>query len=107
MEPFDDQPLGERPHIAVFSSDKVGNFVVITPLLRGLRQKYPGCAIDFFGGEITRDFEEACPYIDARCSLYGGEPGDFLPSVCPNFCSRGARRRGHTRWRSTATSSAN
>lgn len=76
VERFDDQPLGERPHIAVFSSDKVGNFVVTTPLLRGLRAKYPGCAIDFFGGEITRDFEEACPYIDARCSLYGDVPGE-------------------------------
>lgn len=78
MERFDDQPLGARPHIAVFSSDKVGNFVVLTPLLRGLCRKYPGCAIDFFGGEITRDFEEGSPYIDARCSLYGGDPGDFL-----------------------------
>lgn len=78
MEPFADQPLGERPHIAVFSSDKVGNFVVITPLLRGLHQKYPDCVVDFFGGEITRDLEEACPYITARCSLYGGEHGAFL-----------------------------
>jgi len=78
MERFDDQPLGDRPHIAVFSSDKVGNFVVITPLLRGLRRKYPGCAIDFFGGEITRDFEECSPYIAARFSLYGGPPADFL-----------------------------
>ncbi len=78
MEHFDDQPLGTRPHIAVFTSDKVGNFVVITPLLRGLRRKYPDCTLDFFGGEITRDFEEGCPYIDARCSLYGGDPAAFL-----------------------------
>jgi len=76
VERFDDQPLGDRPHIAVFSSDKVGNFVVTTPLLRGLRAKYPGCVVDFFGGEITRDFEEACPHIDARCSLYGELPGE-------------------------------
>ncbi len=88
MEPFDDQPLGERPHIAVFSSDKVGNFVVITPLLRGLRHKYPGCVIDFFGGEITRDFEEACPYIAARCSLYGGEPGAFLERLTTFLAAR-------------------
>lgn len=76
MERFDDQPLGARPHIAVFSSDKVGNFVVTTPLLRGLREKYPDSVIDFFGGEITRDFEEACPYIAARCSLYGATAAD-------------------------------
>src|SRR5436190_23924589 len=78
MERFDDQPLRLRPHIAVFSGDKPGNFVVTTPLLRGLHEKYPGCVVAFFGGEITRDFEEACPYIAARCSLYGGAPDEFL-----------------------------
>src|SRR5437763_7163538 len=79
MERFADQPLRTRPHIAVFSGDKPGNFVVTTPLLRGLHEKYPGCVLDFFGGEITRDFEEACPYIAARCSLYGeGAHEDFF-----------------------------
>lgn len=77
MERFADQPLGERPHIAVFGSDKVGNFVVTTPLLRGLKEKYPGCTLDFFGGETTRDLEERCPYIDARFALYG-ERDDYL-----------------------------
>lgn len=77
MERFADQPLGERPHIAVFGSDKVGNFVVTTPLLRGLKEKYPGCTLDFFGGETTEDLEAACPYIDARFSLYG-ERDDYL-----------------------------
>jgi ADP-heptose:LPS heptosyltransferase len=77
MERFTDQPLGPSPHIAVFGSDKVGNFVVTTPLLRGLKQKYPNCTLDFFGGETTRDLEEGCPYIDARFALYG-EREDYL-----------------------------
>ncbi len=77
MERFIDQPLGARPHIAVFGSDKVGNFVVTTPLLRGLKEKYPGAVLDFFGGETTRDLEDRCPYIDARFSLYG-EREDYL-----------------------------
>jgi ADP-heptose:LPS heptosyltransferase len=77
MERFTDQPLGLQPHIAVFGSDKVGNFVVTTPLLRGLTEKYPGCTLDFFGGETTRDLEAACPYINARFSLYG-ERDDYL-----------------------------
>lgn len=80
MERFTDQPLGPRPHIAVFGSDKVGNFVVTTPLLRGLKEKYPGCALDFFGGETTRDLEERCPYIDARFALYG-ERDDYLAEL--------------------------
>lgn len=77
MERFIDQSLGERPHLAVFGSDKLGNFVLTTPLLRGLRAKYPGCTLDFFGGETTRELESGCPFIDARFSLYGARP-DYL-----------------------------
>ncbi len=80
MERFTDQPLGERPHVAVFGSDKVGNFVLTTPLLRGLKEKYPGATLDFFGGATTSDLEAACPYIDARFSLYG-EREDYLGAL--------------------------
>lgn len=74
MERFTDQPLGPRPHLAVFGSDKVGNFVLTTPLLRGLKEKYPDATLDFFGGETTADLEAHCPFIDARFSLYGERP---------------------------------
>ncbi len=80
MERFTDQPLGPRPHIAVFGSDKVGNFVLTTPLLRGLKEKYPAATLDFFGGATTHDLEAACPYIDARFSLYG-EREDYLGAL--------------------------
>jgi heptosyltransferase III len=80
MERFTDQPLGPRPHIAVFGSDKVGNFVLTTPLLRGLKEKYPGATLDFFGGETTRELEAGCPYVDARFSLYGERP-DYLADL--------------------------
>jgi ADP-heptose:LPS heptosyltransferase len=71
MQRFDDQPLRERPHLAVLFQDKLGGFVVTTPLLRGLKEKYPGATIDYFGGERTAELEAACPYIDRRYSLYG------------------------------------
>jgi len=74
MQRFTDQPLGARPHLAVFGSDKVGNFVLTTPLLRGLKEKYSGATLDFFGGETTADLESGCPYVDARFSLYGERP---------------------------------
>jgi ADP-heptose:LPS heptosyltransferase len=77
MKTFANQPLRPRSHIAVFSSSKVGNFVIITPLLRGLKEKYPDCTLDFFGSEITKDFETHCPYIDWRFSIYT-EREDFL-----------------------------
>jgi len=80
VERFADQPLPDRPHIAVFSSSKVGNFVVTTPLLRGLKEKYTGATLDFFGSDVTRDFEENCPYIDFRFSLYSDRE-DFLPAL--------------------------
>jgi ADP-heptose:LPS heptosyltransferase len=70
MQVFVNQPLRSNPHLAVFGSNKVGNFVVIMPLLRGLKEKYPDCTIDFFGSEATRQFEIHCPYIDWRFSLY-------------------------------------
>src|SRR5215213_210524 len=74
MQRFTNQPLGARPHLAVFGSDKVGNFVLTTPLLRGLKEKYPRATLDFFGGETTCDLEAGCPYVDARFSLYGERP---------------------------------
>jgi heptosyltransferase-3 len=80
MEIFTNQPLRSAPHIAVLSSSKVGNFVVITPLLRGLKEKYPNCILDFFGSEITKDFEKNSSYIDWRFSLYSKED-DFLESL--------------------------
>jgi len=74
LQIFSDQPLRPRPHIAIFSSTKVGNFVVITPLLRGIKEKYPDCTLDFFGSEVTQDFETQSPYIDWRFSLYNNHP---------------------------------
>jgi heptosyltransferase-3 len=71
MEWFNDQPLRPRPHIAVLFYDALGDFVIITPLLRGLKEKYPDCTLDYFSGERTRELEEALPYIDARFSVFG------------------------------------
>ncbi len=80
MQIFVDQALRSHPHIAVFGSSKVGNFVVITPLLRGLKEKYPDCTLDFFGSDVTKDFEKYCPYIDWRFSIYS-ERDDFLQEL--------------------------
>lgn len=75
MEQFRDQPLRPCPHIAILFYDAIGDFVVATPLMRGLREKYPGCVIDYFGGERTRELEERSALIDARFSVFGGEGG--------------------------------
>lgn len=73
MERYNGQPLRPKPHLAVLFYDSIGDFVVITPLLRGLHEKYPGCTLDYFSGERTRELEEACPYIDSRFSVFGAD----------------------------------
>ncbi len=84
---FDNQPLSERPHIAVLFYDALGDFVIITPLLRGLKEKYPNCTLDYFSGERTRELEEALPYIDSRFSVFGN------PGGTPALLEYIARRR--------------
>ncbi|NJK72704.1 MAG: glycosyltransferase family 9 protein, partial [Synechococcaceae cyanobacterium SM2_3_60] len=79
MERFRDQPLRSRAHIAVFSSSKVGNFVLTTPLLRGLKENILTVS-SIFGSDITADFERHSPYIDFRFSLYSKRP-DFLEAL--------------------------
>jgi heptosyltransferase-3 len=76
MERFTDQPLRPRPHLGVVFYDSIGDFVVATPLLRGLAEKYRDCVIDYFGGERTRELEEATPLVADRFSLFGA-PGAF------------------------------
>ena len=76
MERFTDQPLRPRPHLGVVFYDSIGDFVVATPLLRGLAEKYRGCTMDYFGGERTRELEEASSLVSDRYSLFG-EPGAF------------------------------
>lgn len=72
---FTDQSLRPEPHLAVVFYDSIGDFVVTTPLLRGLREKYPGCVVDYFGGERTRELEAASPLLDDRQSLFGTADG--------------------------------
>ena len=59
MQRYDGRDLGASPHIAILGSCKLGNFIVTIPMLRILRDKYPGAVIDFWGSEITKDFELA------------------------------------------------
>ncbi|MCL4466151.1 MAG: glycosyltransferase family 9 protein [Chloroflexi bacterium] len=79
MERFSGQPLRERPHIAVLFYDAIGDFVVATPLLRGVRDKYPGCTLDYLGGERTRQLEEASRLVDSRFSVFGAGTLTDLP----------------------------
>ena len=58
MKRYSGSWLGESPHIVVLGSRKLGNFIATLPLLHSLRRKYPAAKIDFWGSEVTKDFEE-------------------------------------------------
>src|SRR5581483_3889665 len=66
---YDGEDLGPRPHVAVIFRDQIGDFLVATPLMRGLRERFPAIVLDYFGGERTRELEEASRLVDARYSL--------------------------------------
>ena len=70
MRRYEGEDLGPRPHIAVVGSDKLGNFIVTTPLLRGLKARFPDATVDFYGSPVNRGFEEACPWIDWRMDVF-------------------------------------
>jgi ADP-heptose:LPS heptosyltransferase len=69
--------LGNNPHIAVLGSNKVGNFVVTIPLLTALKRRYPDAVIDFWGSELTADFENALPQLAWRCSWDRADSDNF------------------------------
>ena len=77
LERYDGHDLGNTPHIAVLGSSKVGNFVVTVPLLRALHQRYPAAVIDFWGSELTADFERELEPVSWRISWDRPEPEHF------------------------------
>ena len=78
MQRYSGEHLGSAPHIVVLGSCKVGNFVVSTPVLRGLRDRFPDAVIGFVGSEVTADFERALTVLDWRCSWDDPSPGSGL-----------------------------
>ena len=69
MQRFADQPLGDRPAVVVLGAAKLGNYVVLQPLLRGLRRKYPLADLTYVGSRRTRDLERLNPWIDRSLPL--------------------------------------
>ena len=68
LQRYSGEELGSTPHIVVLGSCKVGNFVVSTPALRGLKERFPDAILGFVGSEVTSAFETTNPFIDWRVS---------------------------------------
>lgn len=69
MRRFEDQPLGPTPTLVVLGSAKLGNYVVLQPLLRGLRRKYPAGRLVYVGSRRTAELEALNPWIDEALPL--------------------------------------
>ena len=78
LQRYSGEHLGTSPHIVVLGSCKVGNFVVSTPVLSGLRARFPDALIGFIGSEVTADFERALTTLDWRCSWDDPRPGSGM-----------------------------
>jgi len=69
LQRFADQPLGEGPTLVVLGAAKLGNYAVLQPLLRGLREKYPGSKLVYVGSRRTAELERLNPWIDEALPL--------------------------------------
>ena len=78
LKRYSGEDLGPKPHLVVLGSCKVGNFVVSTPVLSGLRKRFPEACIGFIGSDVTADFERAHPCIDWRVSWDSSLPNAGL-----------------------------
>ncbi|MDC0948679.1 glycosyltransferase family 9 protein [Gammaproteobacteria bacterium] len=94
LERYAGQSLKNTPHIAVLGSCKVGNFVVTTPLLKGLREQWPQATVDFYGSKVTADFERAHAAVDWRISWDEGDDA-LLSHLAEAVASRRALQGGY------------
>lgn len=74
MKRYQGESLPDRPRIAVVANDAIGNFVVGTPLMQMLREKFSPCTLDYYGGTRTWELVEASDLIDFAHPAHGAQP---------------------------------
>ena len=84
---FTGEPLRDSARIAVISNDAIGNSVVVTPLLQGLRAQYPAAEIHYVCGPRTQELWSRFGFIDIGHALLGRSARDLAReiSVLPPF----------------------
>lgn len=65
-------PAGAR--IAIVANDAIGNYVISTPLLQMLRERWKPAAIHYYSGSRTQELWMEDPNIDWGFPLHGSEP---------------------------------
>ena len=67
MRRFRNEALGDRPVIVVLGAPKMGNYVVLQPLLQGLRRKYPGARSPMWAAAAPRNWSGSIPGSMPAC----------------------------------------
>lgn len=83
MTRYAGQALPPQPRIALISNDAIGNFVVVTPLLRMLRASHAPARLEYFCGNRVREMLEATDLVDAWLPIHGAGPEVTFPGL-PN-----------------------
>lgn len=78
MRRYAGEDLGDAPRIAVVTNDKLGNFIVATPLMQMLRARHKPSALDYYGGTHVQEFAEASNLIDGFFPMFGTDPRTFV-----------------------------
>lgn len=64
-----DAGLGSNPRLLVVRTDRIGDAIVSTPLLRSLRARFPHATIDILLGERNAGVAPLLPHLDGRFVL--------------------------------------
>ncbi|MDQ2986816.1 MAG: hypothetical protein M3R13_08875 [Armatimonadota bacterium] len=73
MRRYTGEALHENAKVAILANDALGNFSICTPLAQTFRRDCPNGIVDYYGGERTRELEEALvgDLFDFRSSILG------------------------------------
>ncbi len=74
MKRYAGEELPADARIAVLTNDALGNFVVATPLLQMLREKFVPSALDYYGGSRIFELAGASDLVDTAFPLHGSAP---------------------------------
>jgi heptosyltransferase-3 len=81
MERYTGQDLPAAARIALLTNDALGNFVVATPLMQMLREKFAPSALDYYGGTRVIELAEASDLVDTAFALHGSAPRAFVAAL--------------------------
>jgi ADP-heptose:LPS heptosyltransferase len=75
------EELPPSARVALIENDALGNYVVSTPLIQMLRDRFPTGRLDLFAGSRTAELWEADARLDSGMALFGAEPSETLSKV--------------------------